>query len=273
MNRDVEGLELAASSSASTDTATTLDRKGLAYGIAAYTAWGLVPLFWRELRHVNPVEVLAHRTLWGLVAFFLISVPLRVLPSVRDTLRDFRSLRVLAATGTLLAINWGLFIYAVSAARVLEASLGYFINPLVSVLLGVLVLGERLRRLQAIAMLCALTGVVQLALKAAGFPWIALVLAASFGLYGLLRKTAKVEAVAGSLVETLFMAPVGGLYLAYLALRGESAFLHLGLRTDLLLVSTGVITAFPLIWFTVAARRLPLARWAFCNICRPRGSS
>ena len=271
MERDAQGLELSSAPSPTSQAPAALDRKGLAYGVAAYSSWGLVPLFWRELRHVQPVEALAHRTVWGLLAFALIGLAFGVFPSVRRALRDGRSVRVLAATGMLLALNWGVYIYAVTSARVLEASLGYFINPLVSVLLGMMVLGERLRRLQALAMLCALIGVLLLALNAGGLPWIALVLAVSFGLYGLLRKTAPVDAITGSLIETAFMAPLGALYLVLLARQGQGSFAHVDLRTDLLLVSTGVITALPLIWFTSAARRLPLATVGFLQYLSPTG--
>jgi chloramphenicol-sensitive protein RarD len=163
------------------------------------------------------------------------------------------------------------FIYAVATERVLHASLGYFINPLVSVLLGMVVLRERLRPLQWLAMALAFAGVVQLAARTSGIPWIALALAASFGLYGLLRKTAPVEALAGSALETAFMAPLGAAYLFTLHLRGTSAFLRGAPATDALLVSTGVITALPLVWFTAAARRLPLATVGFLQYLAPTG--
>jgi chloramphenicol-sensitive protein RarD len=272
MDPEVSGLSLGSRESAPGVTARAeLDRKGLAQGVAAYLSWGLVPLFWRELRHVDAVQTLAHRTVWGLLAFALIGVPLGVYPRVWSALRDRESVRVLSITGVLLALNWGIFIYAVATAQVLEASLGYFINPLVSVLLGVLVLRERLRRLQTWAMVLAALGVVQLATKASGVPWIALVLALSFGVYGLLRKTAKVDAAAGSLIETGFMAPFGLAYLAYLQRQGAGDFAQGDMRTDVLLVATGVITALPLIWFTSAARRLPLATVGFLQYLAPTG--
>jgi chloramphenicol-sensitive protein RarD len=171
----------------------------------------------------------------------------------------------------VLLVNWGVFIYAVATGRVLEAALGYFINPLLSVLLGMVILRERLRPLQWLAMAFACAGVVQLAVRSGGLPWIALVLASSFGLYGLLRKTAPVDALAGSTIETALMAPFGVAYLAWLHVAGRSAFTQGDLSTDALLVSAGLVTAVPLVWFTAAARRLPLATVGFLQYIAPTG--
>jgi chloramphenicol-sensitive protein RarD len=247
------------------------DRRGLAFGVAAYVFWGVVPLYWRLLRGIDPIEILAHRTVWGLAAFVVICAWLGAFPAMRRAAREPRTVRVLLVSGACLLVNWGVFIYAVSTERVLHASLGYFINPLVSVLLGMLVLRERLRPLQWVAMAFAFAGVVQLAARAGGVPWIALALAGSFGIYGLLRKTAPVEALAGSTLETAFMAPLGAVYLATLHVRGASTFLHGNAFTDALLVSTGLITALPLVWFTAAARRLPLATVGFLQYLAPTG--
>jgi chloramphenicol-sensitive protein RarD len=239
--------------------------------VGAYFFWGIVPLYWRWLRGIDPLEILAHRTVWGLATFVAFSAWLGALPAMRRAAREPRTVRALLVSGALLLVNWGVFIYAVSTERVLYASLGYFINPLISVLLGMVVLRERLRPLQWVAMALAFTGVVQLAARTAGVPWIALALAGSFGLYGLLRKMAPVEALAGSTLETAFMAPVGALYLVALHLRGTSTFLRGVPVTDALLVSTGLVTALPLVWFTAAARRLPLATVGFLQYLAPTG--
>jgi chloramphenicol-sensitive protein RarD len=246
-------------------------RRGLAFGVAAYAFWGIVPLYWRLLRGVDPVEILAHRAVWGLGAFILIAVLLRALPEVRAALADRRAVGALAVSSALLAVNWGVFIYAVSIDHVLHASLGYFINPLVSVVLGMVVLGERLRRMQWLAVTLAAAGVVQVAAHAGGLPWIALVLASTFGLYGLLRKVAPVPALAGSLIETALLAPIGALYLLFLAGTDRGALGHVDAGTHVLLLITGAVTALPLVWFTAAARRLPLSTIGFLQYLAPTG--
>jgi chloramphenicol-sensitive protein RarD len=246
-------------------------RTGLALGIAAYTAWGLVPLYWRELRGADAVEILACRALFGSITFIALAAIMGQLGAAVAAVRERRALAVLAATSVLLAFNWGLFIHATLGGHLLQASLGYFINPLVSVALGVIFLGERLRRLQLVAILLAAAGVAWLAVGA-GPPWISLALACSFGVYGLLRKTAPVAALAGSTVETALMLPIAVVYLAWIAgdaTRGD--FAHAGLRVHLLLAGTGLVTALPLLWFTAAARRLPLATVGFLQYLAPTG--
>lgn len=246
-------------------------RTGLLLGIAAYSAWGIVPLYWRELHGVDPVEILACRALFGLVTFVGLAIAMRQLPVIQAALRDRRTLGILAAASALLGLNWGLFIHATLGGHLLQASLGYFINPLLSVALGVIFLRERLRRLQLVAIILAAAGVTWLALGA-GPPWIALTLASSFGVYGLLRKTAPVAALAGSTIETALMAPVATVYLLWIAgdpARG--AFAHADLRTHLFLAGTGLVTALPLLWFTAAARRLPLATVGFLQYLAPTG--
>lgn len=249
----------------------TEHRTGLFLGIAAYSAWGVVPLYWRELQGVDAVEILACRALFGLVTFVALAIAMRQLPVIQAALRDRRTLGILASASALLAVNWGLFIHATLGGHLLQASLGYFINPLLSVALGVIFLGERLRRLQLVAIILAAAGVAWLALGA-GPPWIALALASSFGVYGLLRKTAPVAALAGSTIETALMAPVATVYLLWIAgdpARG--AFAHAGARTHLFLAGTGLVTALPLLWFTAAARRLPLATVGFLQYLAPTG--
>lgn len=246
-------------------------RLGLTLGIAAYAAWGVVPLYWHQLRGVDAVEILACRALFGAASFVAIAAAMGQLGAVRATLRDRRAVTVLAAAAALLALNWGLFIHATLGGHLLQASLGYFINPLFSVALGVVVLRERLRRLQLAAIVIALAGVVWLALGA-GPPWIALTLATSFALYGLLRKTAPVAALPGSTVETLMMAPLALAYLVYIAADpSRGAFAHADVTTHAFLAGTGLVTALPLLWFTAAARRLPLAVVGFLQYLAPTG--
>jgi chloramphenicol-sensitive protein RarD len=245
-----------------------IDRRGLVLGLTAYGMWGLVPLFWHLLAAVDPVEVLAHRTVWGCVVFVAIAAAARRLRDVAAALRAPRTVGMMTLSSTLLCVNWGVFVYAVAADRVLDASLGYFINPLVSVALGTIVLRERLRPLQWIAVGLAAIGVAVAAWSLGTVPWISLVLAGSFGSYGLVRKVAAVDALAGSTVETALAAPVAAAYLVWLTIHGEGAF---GADTglDLLLVATGVVTAVPLVFFTSAARRLPLSIVGFIQYITP----
>ena len=253
------------------EPAPTSLRTGLAAGVAAYAAWGVVPLYWHLLAAIAPIEILAHRAVWGLIAFIVMAAITGQGPVIRAAVRDRRVLLALATSATLLAINWGLFIWATLEGRLLEVSLGYFINPLVSVALGVAFLGERLRRWQLIAIALAAVGVVRLAWAGDGVPWISLILAGSFGTYGLVRKLAPVAALAGSTIETAMMAPVGAAYLIYLAATGRGALGHVDVGATLLLLSAGVVTALPLAWFTVAARRLPLSVVGFLQYLAPTG--
>lgn len=244
---------------------------GVAYGVAAYSAWGAVPIFWKQLQRVGAVEILAHRTVWSLFCFAALTLATGQLRALRAALRDRRVLVTMAATGALLSINWVLFIYAVAAGRVLDASLGYFINPLLSVLLGMLFLRERLRPAQWLALGLALVGVAHLAVRAGTVPWIALALAGTFGVYGLLRKVVPVGSLPGSTLETSLIAPLGAAYLVLLHAQDAGAVGHADLKTHVLLAATGVVTALPLVWFTNAARRLSLTTLGFLQYLSPSG--
>ena len=246
-------------------------RLGLLLGVGAYATWGVVPLFWHQLRGIAPVEILAHRAAWGLLAFALFVAVTRQAPALRVAARQPRAVAILAGSGLLLAANWGLFIWATLSGHLLQASLGYFINPLVSVALGVGFLGERLSRRTLAAIALAGVGVAWLAISAGTVPWVALALAGSFGAYGLIRKVIAVPALVGSTLETAVMAPIAVGYLAWLAARGEGALGHASAGTHALLVATGFVTAVPLAWFTAAARRLPLSTIGFLQYLAPTG--
>lgn len=233
-------------------------RQGLISIVVAYTLWGMFPLYFKAL-HAPPLEVLVHRVLWSAVFLAgLLSAQRRwawlgvALASPRVLLRS-------ALTAGLLSLNWFVYIWAVSQGRVVDASLGYFITPLVSVLLGVLSLGERLRSVQRLAVLTAAAGVLWLTLQFGRPPWVGLTLAVSFGSYGALRKTAALGALEGLMLETLLMFPLSAAYLVWLALSSESAFFagELGLRA--LLLSAGPLTSVPLLLFAAGARRIPLS--------------
>lgn len=237
-----------------------LDRRGVWIAVAAYVAWGLMPLYWHLLKVVPSMQIMAHRVVWSalLVCGWLFYKYGR--GWLRETLSRPRAAPLLALSGVLIAFNWGLYIWAVNAGHVVETSLGYFINPLVTVALGVVVLRERLRRPQWIAVACAAAGVAWLTWSAGSPPWIALGLAGSFALYGLVRKLVPVDAVAGLGVESLFMFLPALAYVLWAEAGHGGGFIGgWSLGTQLLLVFSGVVSAVPLVAFAYGVRRIPLS--------------
>lgn len=257
--------------------AVPLSRSGVLYALLAYGCWGLIPLYWKSVRHVPAEQMVAHRCVWGLVVLLALLLATGRLGEAAAAFRRPRQVLLLLASGLLLAGNWLVFLWAVNHGRVLESSLGYYINPLVNVLLGVLLLRERLRPLQAAAVALAALAVVLLALALGAAPWIALGLAFSFGFYGLLRKIAKLDALIGLSVETLLLAPLAVGTLLWADAQGRGAFARAGpdglldLRTHLLILASGPVTAFPLLWFAHAARRLRYATLGLFQYITPTG--
>lgn len=235
------------------------DRWGLPLGVGAYLAWGGMPLFFPLLQPAGALEIVAHRIVWSLLFCLIALAVLRQLGDFRTALRSPRILGTFAVAAALIVVNWGVYVYAVLSDRVLDAALGYFINPIVTVLLGVLVLRERLRPAQWIAIGFGAASVVVLSTGLGGLPWISLCLALSFGLYGLAKNRVgrTVQALPGLAVETAVATPFALAYLLWLGSSGT--FTGHGAGHSLLLVSTGVITALPLLMFSAAARRLPLS--------------
>jgi chloramphenicol-sensitive protein RarD len=232
---------------------------GLIAAALAYILWGLFPLYIKQVAQVPAAEVVVHRSVGALVFVFVLLAAWRRLGWLKAALSDRRTLGVFAASSALLAMNWGVYVWAVAAGRIVDASLGYFINPLVNVLLGVLVLHERPRPVQWAAVGLAAGGVLWLIVAASEWPWIALVLACSFGLYGLLRKTAPLGASEGLALETLMQAPLGLVLMAWWTWSGSGGLAgHDGGTLAWLLVA-GPFTAIPLLLFAVGARRLTLA--------------
>ena len=232
---------------------------GVACAAGAFILWGVSPILWKAVSAVPPVELLAHRVAWCALLLTPILVASGPRGALRAVLARRRTRWSLLASTALIAFNWFLFIYAVQTDRLMEASLGYYINPLVNVLLGTLFLGERLRRRQWIAVALAGIGVLVLTIGVGHPPWIALGLAFSFGFYGLVRKTIAASAVQGVALETWFLAPIAVGTIGYLALvapDGTAAFGRVDALTHVLLVATGGITAVPLILFGLGARRL-----------------
>jgi chloramphenicol-sensitive protein RarD len=233
-------------------------RRGFLLGVAAYALWGLFPLYWPLLEPADAVEILAHRVVWSLITMAVLAVAAHQLPAVRAIFADRRSLGLLSVAAVVIAVNWGTYIWGVNNHRVVETSLGYFINPLVTVLMGVLILKERLRPWQWAAIGIAAAAVVGLTIEYGRPPWVALVLAFSFGTYGLAKKIAGVGAVPSITFETMALAPVALLYLVVLGSHGGGHFTTDGPGHAVLLASTGVVTAVPLICFGGAAIRVSL---------------
>jgi chloramphenicol-sensitive protein RarD len=247
----------------------TAVRRGTAYGAGAYLLWGLFPLYWPLLQPSTALEVLAHRILWSLAVVVLLLAVLRKLPALVAVLRDRGRMWRLSLAAVAVAVNWGTYIYGVSSGQVVETSLGYFVNPIVTVLLGVLVLGERLRRGQWVAVGLATLAVVVLTVENGRPPWLALVLAFSFGAYGLLKKTARVGAVEGLGVETLVLLVPAGAFVAWLGVSGNGTFGTEGPAHAGLLALSGVVTAVPLLLFGAAASRIPLTTLGILQYLAP----
>ena len=236
---------------------TRIDGRGLAAAATAFFIWGLLPLYLKFLQAVPVLQVTAHRLVWGCVFALVWLAVRRELSHVRAALADSRTRWRLCLSALLISINWITYVWGIANERVVETSLGYFINPLVNVLLGVVVLSERLNRAQWTSVAIAATGVSYLTWTAGSPPWIALTLAFSFGLYGLVRKVVRVDALAGFASETLVLLPVGIGYLLWCEIAGTATFGHAGINFDLLLILGGPLTAIPLVLFAVGARRIP----------------
>ncbi len=239
-------------------------RQGVIYGVLSYGTWGLVPLYFKAVERVAPVEVVAQRVFWTCLLLGILLTLVRRWGALRRALRRPKTRWALAATAALLAVNWLTYIYAVSTNRVVEASLGYFLNPLVNVLLGVILLHERLRKWQMASVAIALIGVAIL-----GAPPIAVTLAVTFAFYGLLRKTMAVDGLLALFVETVILVPFGVAFLVYLMARGESAFVLSDPGMCALLAASSIVTAIPLLLFGAAARRLQFATLGFLQYLAP----
>jgi chloramphenicol-sensitive protein RarD len=239
--------------------ASTPFRAGAVFALLAYGSWGAIPLYWRAVRRVTATEVLAHRVAWSMLVLVGLVVAMRLGRELHAVVKSFRRLRYLLLSGALITINWGLFIWAVQNGHLLDASLGYFINPLVNVGLGVVVLRESLRPIQRLSVALAAVGVLVLVIGLRELPWIALALATTFGLYGLVRKTAPVESIVGLTVETLLVTPIALSYLTLQTEKGQSVFSTTSPWFVGLIMLAGPISALPLVWFAAAARRLPLS--------------
>jgi chloramphenicol-sensitive protein RarD len=241
-------------------------REGVAAALGAYTLWGLVPIFFKQLADVPALEIIAHRVVWSLLLIGALLVLRGRLNVVWNATCNPRILARAALAAVLVMTNWLIFVWAVNAGRILETSLGYFINPLFSIVLGVLVLGERLRPRQWVAVAFAGFGVAFEGWRIGGLPWVSLALAITFGGYGLLRKQLPLDAAGGLLLETACATPVA---LGYLLWLGNTGSFGSDTTTSLMLIATGPITAIPLLLFAIGARRLPLTTLGFLQYTAP----
>ncbi len=247
-------------------------RTGVLYALGAFSTWGLlVPIHFKMLTGIPAFEILAHRVLWGCVFACGLLWMRGEGGLLREALRPSRRLAMLGLSAGLVAINWFVYIWAVNAGHLVQTSLGYFINPLVNVALGVLFLRERLQAAQIAACLLAALGVLILAVSSGALPWVALSLALSFGCYGLVRKVVPVSALTGFCVESMILVPIAAAYVAWSIATGHSAMLRGDATLDGLLLLTGVSTAAPLIWFAEAARRLKLSTIGLLQYLSPTG--
>jgi len=244
---------------------------GVLYAVSAFIIWGFSPIYWKVLADVPAIEIIAHRVVWS----FLFLLPLILL---QKRLTEFiqaitagRTLMILLSSAILVTANWLIYIWAVNNDHLLQASLGYYINPLVNVVLGMIFLKERLRIPQIIAVLLAATGVIYLTVDYGQFPWISLLLAMSFGLYGLIRKMAPVSSLVGLAVETLLLTVPSLIYLVYLESAGMGVFLHGSGKIDIFLICSALVTAVPLLLFALGARRILLSSLGLIQYIGPSG--
>jgi chloramphenicol-sensitive protein RarD len=242
---------------------------GLLFGLATYAYWGFQPLYFKLLQRVPPALMVAHRTTWCALLMVLLLTALGRWADLFRCVRSRRLLVLLTASSLLLATNWLIYIFGVVNGRMVETSLGYFINPLFSVLLGIVFLHERPGPLQRIAILLAGVGIAYIIYRAAVVPWIALGVAGSFGLYGLARKLARVETLTGLTIETLLLTPLTGGYLIWESVRGNDFFGGATENARIWVLASGLITAIPLLFFGAAARRLPLSTLGFLQFVAP----
>lgn len=242
---------------------------GLLAGLGAFTCWGFLALYWWALGGIPSTEVLAHRIFWSLLWVAPIVWFTGRLPEVRAALASPRIMGRIAVSAVIIAGNWGLYIWAVTHDRVLESSLGYYINPLINVVLGRLFLGERLTRLQTVAVSIAALGVLWSVAAYGQVPWVALLLALSFGLYGLCRKTVAVESAPGLFLEALLLFPLASLWLLWLGHNNAGHFMEATTATKLLLAGTGLVTTVPLLLFAYAARHMKLATLGLLQYLSP----
>lgn len=233
-------------------------KKGILYGIGAYVLWGFFPIYWKFLHVVPALQVIGHRISWSFIVLIFFILLTKQWQDFRAVAFHPKTIATYALAGVLLSINWLVYVWGVNAGFIVETSLGYFINPLLSVLMGVIFLRERLRFAQWIPVVIASIGVLYLTFVYGRLPWIALSLAFSFGIYGLVKKIAPLGSLYGLTLETAMVFPAALIYLLFVNSTGEGAFLHAGMTIDLFLAGAGIVTTIPLLMFASAAKQIPL---------------
>ena len=233
-------------------------RKGILYGIGAYALWGFFPIYWKLLQNVSALELIGHRIIWSFLLLLVVILVTKQWKEFRATV-NLRTFWIYLIASLLIGGNWLMYVWAVNTGHIVETSLGYFINPLLSVLLGVIVMREKLRWSQWLPIVIAFVGVSYLTLKFGHLPWIALVLAFSFGFYGLVKKLAPLSSLHGLTLETgiLFLPALA--YLGFVEVNGTAAFIHTGIASGLLMIGAGLVTTVPLLMFASAAKQIPLS--------------
>ncbi|CCO46750.1 putative Permease of the drug/metabolite transporter (DMT) superfamily RarD [Vibrio nigripulchritudo SOn1] len=244
-------------------------RQGVIFAVSAYTMWGIAPIYFKALEQVPALEILSHRVIWSFVFLAILLQAGRHWHSVVSVFKRPKTFGLLAVTGLLVGINWLIFIWAVNADHMLDASLGYYINPLLNVLLGMMFLGERLRKLQWLAVFLAAIGVLVQLVVFGSVPIVAIALAFSFGFYGLLRKKINMDAQTGLFIETLVMLPAAAIYVFFIASSATSDMSNNSLSLNLLLFAAGIVTTLPLLCFTGAATRIKLSTLGFFQYIGP----
>ncbi|MCM3767183.1 EamA family transporter RarD [Neobacillus niacini] len=246
---------------------------GTIHAAFSYLLWGLLPIYWKLLNTVEAKEILANRVFWSFVFMLLILVFSKKLGLLVETLKGFaqrkKQMYALIVASVLISINWFVYIWAVNNGHLIETSLGYYINPLVSILLGMLVLKEKLSIYQYISFGLATIGVLIITIAHGEFPWVAIVLAVTFGVYGLVKKVINVDSAVGLTLETLVMTPIAAIYMLVLFVKGSNSFLNPSIATDLLLIGAGAATAVPLLYFAKGAQKIPLSLLGFLQYIAP----
>jgi len=245
------------------------EKKGTIYAVLAFTFWGLVPIYFKLVSHVTAFEVLIHRILWSVLFLYLILLFTKSLKKLSVLFQDKKKLKILFISAILVSTNWLTFIWAISNNKIIEASLGYYINPIVSVVLGYIFFHERISKQQTVAILLAIFAIIYQVYSLGSLPIISLILAFSFGFYGLARKKLNVESVSGLLMETLLISPLALAYLTYLVINNKNSFIIPLDYTSWLLVAAGFITIIPLIWFNSAAVRISMMKLGFLQFIGP----
>ncbi|MHB1391468.1 MAG: EamA family transporter RarD [Clostridia bacterium] len=254
------------------ESANSQERSGLAgvfYGAISFVAWGILPLYWKLLKEIPADEILAHRIFWAFLFVGGILLFRNGIGVLKETLKDRKNVRNVLLCAIFITINWGTYIWAVNSGNILEASMGYYINPLMVVLLGMAVLKEKLNMLQYVSIGFAAVGVAFIAVQYGRIPWVALILASSFALYGLFKKLLKAEALVGFALETSALMPLALGYILFKLFTGQSALYSVSLYTLAILLLSGVATAIPLIWYAMGSARVKLSTMGFLQYISP----